>query len=130
MRSVLLMTILLVIAFVLSGCATVGEKVDPTRIAMAYYNQNRTYEPVRIEGLTEVTLRAAEGETLAVVLTSQLDPLSIYPRDPSTLKTLLEGLTSLGTVVGASLVGLEMVDGLSQGPTIVEQPAPIIIGAD
>jgi len=127
MRRVLIVSLAL---SVLSGCQTIGERIDPTQIALAYYAQHRTYEPMKLTGVQSVTLTAAEGETIELTLSSQLEPLSIYPRDPSTLKTMLEGLTNLGTVVGASLVGLELVDGLSAGPTIVEQPAPIIVNGN
>jgi len=120
--------ILLMTGLILSGCASTG-KIDPTAIAMAYYRQDRTYDPVKVEGVSEITMKAPEGQTISVVLTSQLQPLSIYPRDPSTLKQLLEGLADLGVVIGASMVGLELVEGVSRGPTVVKQPDPIIVNS-
>ena len=119
MRAFTLLAVTLCVGL-MSGCAEMAQRVDPTAIALAYYNQQTTYKPMELTGVQSVTLTAVEGQSITLTMESQLEPLSIYPRDPSTLKTLLEGLTNLGTVVGASLVGLELVDGISQGPTIVE----------
>lgn len=105
-----------------SGCASFGgvEKIDPTQIALAYYDQDRTFEPVRIEGVQNITLQAAEGQTLTIILTTPLEPLSIYPRDPATLNTLLDGAAKLAAVIAAGLVGYEMVGALSTETTVVE----------
>jgi len=105
------------------GCSTFqnpANKLDPTKIAMAYYRQDRTYEPVQISGLAKVTLEAAEGETLDIILSSQLEPLSIYPREPNALREAMEGLWKIGTVVGSTIVGAELVQGLSNAPKVVE----------
>lgn len=117
--------VLVLAAVVLSGCASMqGVKLDANKIALAYYNQNRTYNPVEISGVQSVTLSAAEGQTISVVLTSQLEPLSIYPRDPSTLAQLMDGLWKVGTVVGSTIVGTELVQGLSAAPKTVD---PVIV---
>ena len=127
MRSVISVSVLAALIISTVGCSTMSDKIDPTAVALAYYQQPRTYEPVTVEGIATLTLTAAEGQSLTVRLTSQLEPLSIYPRDPSTLGVFLDGMFKLGTVAASGIVGYEMVQGLSRGPTVVEQPAPIIL---
>jgi hypothetical protein len=102
--------------------------LNATEIAKAYYSQDKEYQSLAVTGVGALTLTAAEGQTISVITSSPLQPLSLYPRDPSTLSILMDGLWKVGTVIGSSMVGLEMVEGLSRGPTVVTQPAPIIVG--
>jgi len=128
MKKILTLALLAVLVWSLGGCSTIGQamvqkSMNGAEIAKAYYDQGkdgRTYNPVILE--------AAEGETMSitinglakVALTTPHEPLSVYPRDPSTLGQLLDGLWKIGTVIGSTIVGEKMVEGLSRGPTIVE----------
>lgn len=119
------LTTLALVAIVLgSGCTSAGSKTDPTKIAMAYYQQDRTYDTLKLTGVTELTLK---GTNLNIAVANQLTPLSIYPRDPSTLKTVIDGAARIATTVGAAYVGNTLAGGLSRGPTVVNQPEPIIV---
>lgn len=102
------------------GCATLGNKVDPTKMALNYYRQERTYQPVTIKGIASLTLTAPEGQTIDIRLTSQLEPLSVYPRDPSTLATFFDGIWKLGTVIVGGIFAHDAVKGMTRGPTVVE----------
>jgi len=132
MKSVGVLVAVLVLVW-MSGCAQyagwLSEKnLNATEIAQAYYSQDKEYQSLAVTGVGALTLTAAEGQTISVITSSPLQPLSLYPRDPSTLSILMDGLWKVGTVIGSSMVGLEMVEGLSRGPTVVTQPAPIIVG--
>jgi len=120
-----IITLCILLPFLLAGCAGLtGSSLDATQIALAYYNQDRTYQPVEISGIQNFTLSAAEGQTITLKLVSQLEPLSVYPRDPSALAQFMDGLFKVGTVVGSTIVGYELVDGLSSSPKTVD---PIIV---
>ena len=122
MRNIIALVTAMALCVSVVGCASFGgiDKIDPTEIALAYYKQERTFEPVKIEGVQNVTLQAAEGHTLTITVTNPLEPLSIYPRDPATLKTMLDGIADLATIVAAGIVGYELVDAISASPTVVE----------
>ena len=123
--NLIMMCLVLAWSLLGSGCAHLAgpaNKLDPTRIALAYYNQARVQETVRVE--------AREGESITIsgvktlVLTTQLPPLSVYPREPNALREFMEGLWKVGTVVGSTVVGAKLVDGLSAAPKTV--PAQIV----
>jgi len=105
------------------GCTTL-KNIDPTQMALAYYAQDRTYETMRVSGAEEITFK---GTNLNFTVINQLQPLSIYPRDPSTLSAMVDGLSRLGTIVGAAYVGNTLAQGASRGPSVIAQPTPIIV---
>lgn len=122
-----LMAMTLLMAVLVSGCASMGKTFDPSQLAMAYYTQDRTYRPMHLEGIKTVTLAAAEGESITLILSSQLEPLSVYPRDPSAIQQLGEALYKVGTVAGATAVGLDLV-GAVANPPAAQVVNPVIVG--
>lgn len=115
---------LCLVLLVCSGCASVGNKVDPTTIANNYYSQERTYKTLELKGAKEISIK---GDNVSLTVENQLQPLSLYPRDPSTLRTAFDGLARIGSVAAAAYVGKELADGLSRGPTVVNQPPPLLV---
>jgi len=113
----------LVLGLIASGCASIGGKVDPTKMALAYYEQERVYDTMSVTGATEITFK---GTNLNFTVSNQLTPLSIYPRDPSTLATLVDGAARLGTIFGATYVGHALAEGAAKDPTVVTQE-PLIV---
>jgi len=128
MKKILTLALLSVFVWSFGGCSAIGEamvqkSLNGTEIAKAYYDQGkdgRTYNPVILEAAPGETMEITIKGLAKVALTTPHQPLSIYPRDPSTLSQLTDGLWKVGTVVGSTLVGLELVDGLSASPKVVE----------
>ena len=123
---------LLAVLVLNSGCAQLVEgymakSLNATELAKTYYDQGkcgRTYKPFAIEGMAELHIVAAEGQTLNLTMETPLEPLSIYPRDPAAMRTFFDGLWKTATSVVAGIVGYEMVQGLNAGPTVVD---PVIV---
>jgi hypothetical protein len=105
-----------------SGCATSSTE-DMTKIVTAYYQQQRTYETVKLEGASEITIK---GSNINFVIANQLPPVSIYPRDPSTLSTVVDGVARLGGILGAAYVGNGLVNAVAARPQVVETRPEIV----
>lgn len=116
-RAILLV---LLMAVLVQGCASM-KTFDPSQLAMAYYTQERTYRPMHLEGIQTVTLAAAQGESITLILSSQLEPLSVYPRDPTAIQQMGEALFKVGGVIGATAVGLDLVG------AVANPPAPVVV---
>jgi hypothetical protein len=95
-----------------------------TKIVTAYYAQPRTYKTLELRGAQEISIK---GDNIALTVENQLTPLSVYPRGASTVSKIIDGAVRLGTVAGAAYVGNTLAEGASRGPTVVNQPDPIIV---
>jgi len=111
-------------ALTASGCAATGASLDVNKMLSDYYNQERSYESLKITGAEKLTI---EGENVGLVVRNEMQPLSIKSTDPSVTSKALD---TAGSVLKAAAVGYFGVEGmkeLTKAPTIVEQPAPIIV---
>ena len=108
---------MVVVIMMMSGCASTKE-LDINAIAKMYYGQERTYSPVRLTGVNEITIH---GSNMVVELQSELSPLSIIPQDKATA-----GIIS-GAIKDTVLMGLGIYTGgqvmkeLSARPQIISQ---------
>ena len=115
--------ILIGIMVLMSGCGTMGNSVDATKIALAYYSQERICKSFDVQGASEITFK---GENMSFTIANQMPVLSLYPRDPSALATTFTGLGKIAAIVGASYVGNTLA-AAATNPTIVTQPAPLVV---
>lgn len=115
-------TALVASSLISAGCSTAG-KDAAVDIATMFYAQDRTYTSFKMSGFSEMHLKAAEGEEITLESVSPLDPLSVYPRDPSAIAQITDGLTKIGAVATAAYVGGKLAD----TPQTVLQPAPTIV---
>jgi len=123
MKRMVMTALMLILSVFYVGCGNIAKKTDPTKMALAYYGQERVYKTMEVTGANEITFK---GTNLNFTVSNQLTPLSIYPRDPSTLATLIDGAVRLGTVAGATYVGATLADGAAKDPTVVVQE-PLIV---
>jgi len=126
------MMLILAGCIALTGCTT-QRGLDAANLAKEahsnYLNQDRSVKLVRLE--------AAEGKELmifglkSIEMNTLVTPLSMMPKSPDTVRAVADGVARVVGIAGAAAVGWRGVSALSdvatQGPTIVEQPQPLIV---
>jgi hypothetical protein len=93
------------IAGLLAGCASM-QPVDMNAAMQQYYTQQRTYQPFRVTNLSAVTF---SGTNMEFAVTGTLDPLSIWPREPSTQELLIRETGSALRLLGGLYLGGEVM---------------------
>ena len=117
MRTIrLLLPLLLLMA---AGCA--APSLDMAKVAELYYRQPRNYQVLSVQGVKHVTLT---GDNVRLAVSAEMQPLSIWPRDPGTAQTVVRELsrgvlTGLG-IVTAGDVMKDMSDTHVVNPVVVE----------
>lgn len=105
---------------VAAGCAT-GPKLDMNKVAQAFYGQERTYKAVLLSGATEIAIR---GTNMTLALEAPHTPLAMLPQDPNSMLMLTDAVKN--TILGG--LGIYTLGKVAtQGPTIVQQPAPLVV---
>ena len=104
---------LIVGAGLVAGCASSGPRMDMNRIAQMYYAQQRTRVYPAIE-ITNVNDLHVSGSNMHFVVNTHMEPVSLIPRDPSALESLVPAakdivLGGLG-ILGATHVMSKMAD--------------------
>lgn len=104
---------LIVVAVLVAGCSSSGPRMDMNRIAEMYYAQQRTRVYPAIE-ITNVNDLHVSGSNMHFVVNTHMEPVSLIPRDPSALESLVPAakdivLGGLG-ILGATHVMSKMAD--------------------
>ena len=123
---------LLMVALLLfnCGCSQVlghyaQKNLNMTEISKAKLAQQRTYRPFQVKGLKRLTMEAAEGQTLEITMESQLEALDVIPKNKSAIEALGDAAWRILTVLGATYLGLGMVDVM--GDPHVERVEPLLV---
>jgi len=107
----------LVLVVVATGCATT-QKVDPSRVPLAYYDQTRSFETVKVTGMNKLVM---EGEDMTVTVANPLTPLAPpQPKNRGTLDKVLRTIQTLGGVAAGAFVADGMIDAINNDPLVVE----------
>ena len=104
-------------AALLTGCTTKGP--DTTKVAGMFYGQQRTYESLRLVGANEINIR---GSNVALVVSNELQPLSMLPKDPGIVEPLVRGLVSVAGIYTAG----EVMKDLAAAPQVIETKPEIV----
>ena len=128
MKKTLALVMLVLVQVILPSCAHMQPmKFDPSQLAMAYYTQEQDTESLELTGVQSITLSAAPGQSINLILRNQLEPLSVYPRDPTAIQQLGEALFKIGGVVGATMVGTDLVSAVANPPA-AQVVHPLVVG--
>jgi hypothetical protein len=100
------------------GCST-GRDITHEAYKV-FMSQPRTFNTIKISGVDEWSL---SGTNMTIAFQAPLTPLSALPKDPGIVSELVNGLVRIGTVYGATVVGLELAD----SPRVVTQPEPLVV---
>ena len=108
------------LSMILLGCASTQGPDTALEAYRSFISQERTFSTLKIENVDEWTLK---GKNMTISMEAPLNPLSAMPKDPGLMAELVDGLVRIGTVYGATVVGLE----LSDSPRTVTQPTPLVV---
>jgi hypothetical protein len=105
------------------GCQSSGPKLDLNKIYKDLQEQPRIFSPATFKG-TNMTV-TIEG-LYEWKMEAPLNPITIVPQQPDTIRAIADGITRVGTVGTAAYIGGK----LSEGPKVVTQPAPTIVSPE
>ena len=127
MRTAALCLMLLAAGLLSGGCATANGVKTAEQARKAYESfigQRRTYEAFAIEG-SNVTFSITGANR--IVMQAPHEPLHAMPQDPDTAMRLFDAAKN--TILGG--LGIYTMGKIAtQGPTIVQQPDPVIVSPE
>ena len=99
------------------GC-TSTKPLDMNRVAHQFYNQQRSAKLLEMQNVSEFTIK---GTNMTIAISTELQPLSIIPRDPSTLQALAETAGRV-LVSGAGIYTAgQVMSKLADKPQVISQ---------
>ena len=110
---------LMVISLVLlaSGC-TSTKPLDMNLVAKQFYGQQRSAKLMEMQNVSEFSIK---GSNMTIAISTELQPLTMMPRDPSTLQSLAETAGRvLVSGVGIYTAG-EVMSKLADRPQVISQ---------
>lgn len=115
------MIILMAIAVVLTGCASVGNQ-EVKNWQNKFYEQQRATDVIQVANFSEILVTGAEGGA-TITLRMPLQPLSVIPQN-SDIVNSIERMVKAGALAYGAV---QIADGIAGAGevTVVEQPAPI-----
>ena len=103
-------------AVICSGCSSIKE-VDANKWAKEYYNQPRVADMVTIRGKgMSITLTNVDEMKISTIMPA----ISVVPKEQGIMDSLMSAIPNIGMAALA-------YHGLSQKPTIVNQPEPMVL---
>ena len=100
-----------------AGC-TSTKPLDMNRVAQQFYNQQRSAKLLEMQNVSEFTIK---GTNMTIAISTELQPLSIIPRDPSTIQVLAETAGRV-LVSGAGIYTAgQVMSKLSDRPQVISQ---------
>ena len=110
-------TLLLIPVVLAAGCAST-KPLDMNQVAKMYYGQERSARLLEMENVSEFSIK---GSNMTVAISTELQPLSILPRDPSTAQAIAETAGRvLVSGVGIVTAG-QVMEKLSERPQVISQ---------
>lgn len=100
----------------LAGCVSQGPAMDLNKIAEQIYGQQRTYQVLKIEGATSLTLA---GSNVSVMVQAEMLPISVIPQNPQTAGALIGGVKDTLLMGLGIYTGGEVMKKLSDRPQVV-----------
>ena len=110
---------LMVISLVLlaSGCANT-KPLDMNLVAQQFYGQQRSAKLLEMQHVSEFSIK---GSNMTIAISTELQPLSLMPRDPSTVQALAETAGRV-LVAGAGIYTAgEVMSKLADRPQVISQ---------
>ncbi len=109
--------ICLCLAVLAAGCAS-NKPLDMNKVAKLFYEQQRSTKLLELGNVSEFTLR---GTNMTIAVSTELQPLSILPRDPSTVQSIAETAGRVAVAgVGIYTAGAVMSK-LADQPQVISQ---------
>ena len=100
-----------------AGCAST-KPLDMNQVAKQFYTQQRSAKLLEMENVSEFTIR---GTNMTIAISTELQPLSLIPRDPSTVQALAETAGRV-LVAGAGIITAgDVMSKLADRPQVISQ---------
>ena len=115
------------LGFALAGCGTApAYDQSITEMANSFYGQQRTYKSLELTGATEIRI---VGTNVNLIVSNELQPLSIIPKDPGIAGTLITSAERVLTMGLGIYTGGEVMKTLAARPQVVSQQVvnPVIV---
>jgi hypothetical protein len=109
-----------ILAVAVCGCAS-GPEIDMNKVAEKFYTQPRSYKTLEISGVTELNVK---GSNINLSLQSELQPLSIIPKDNGTAGIIANAVKDTVLVGAGILTAGGVMKDLAKQPQVV--PAQIV----
>jgi hypothetical protein len=114
MKKILIALPLIVVA---AGC-TSTKPLDMNLVAQQFYSQERSAKLLEMQNVSEFTIK---GTNMTIAISTELQPLSIIPRDPSTIQALAETAGRV-LVSGAGIYTAgQVMSKLADKPQVISQ---------
>ena len=112
---ILLMMLPLVV--LVSGCAST-KPLDMNLVAKQFYSQQRSAKLMEMQNVSEFSIK---GSNMTIAISTELQPLSLIPRDPSTLQALAETAGRV-LVSGAGIYTAgQVMSKMAEQPQVISQ---------
>ena len=108
----------------MGGCTSNGPTVDMNRVMENFYSQQRSCKSLTLTGVSDLQLR---GSNITLAVESPLPALSAMPSDPNRTLMLMDAAKNI-VLGGLGIWALK--DMATQKPTVIQQPAPLVVHPD
>lgn len=100
-----------------AGCAST-KPLDMNQVAKEFYTQQRSAKLLEMQNVSEFCIK---GTNMTIAISTELQPLSLMPRDPSTVQALAETAGRVLVAGAGIVVAGDVMSKLSERPQVISQ---------